>query len=173
MGPILEIELAGLGENCEGFDERTGEAFPDCQPDLVCEELIGAVTIPGADFFCRERPLLGGWSRTISRDDPDFDPDTLLSEGILDQLRDETGIDFELIALDSYRQQVVAGTNYVALYVAADPESGELVPFLAEISDPLFAEASVEAIMREGVTVDSDIPPGLPVGPIIEIDPLP
>lgn len=96
-----------------------------------------------------------------------------MSEGILDQLRDETGIDFERIVLDSYRQQVVAGTNYVALYVAEDPESGDLVPFLAEISDPLNAEAAVEAIMTEGVTGDIDIPAGLPVGPIIEIDPLP
>ena len=192
VGPILEIDplpepltLAGLGENCEGFDENTGEPFPNCQPDFVCEEDRESVTIPGANFFCQyatgliippeeEPPLLGGWSETIFQDDPDFDVDPLLSEGVLDQLRDETGIDFDLIELDSYRQQVVAGTNYVALYRALDNESGELIPFLAEISDPLGdAEASVEAIMIEGVTEDSDVPAGLPVGPILEIDPLP
>ena len=46
--------------------------------------------------------------------------------------------------------------------------------FLALIFDPLGdAEASVEAIEMEGVTRDSEIPAGLPVGPILEIDPLP
>ena len=200
VGPILEIDplpeleidplpeplpLAGLGENCLGFDENTGEAFPDCQPDFVCEEDRELVTIPGANFFCQyatgliippeeEPPLLGGWSETISADDPNFDADTLLSEGVIDQLRDETGIDFDLFRLDGYRQQVVAGLNYVALYTVLDNESGDSVSFLAEISVPLGdAEAAVEAIMTEGVTEDSDIPAGLPVGPILDIDPLP
>ena len=43
--------LAGLGETCEGFDERTGEPFPDCEEGLVCVGTFEA-GIPGALNTC-------------------------------------------------------------------------------------------------------------------------
>merc|ERR1711920_919309 len=42
---------ARLGETCGGFDERTGEQFPDCVEGLVCET-TGEASIPGAGSRC-------------------------------------------------------------------------------------------------------------------------
>ena len=47
---------AKLGENCEGFDESTGKAFPKCADGLVCEVAF-EVSIPGAEKTCG--PIFG------------------------------------------------------------------------------------------------------------------
>jgi hypothetical protein len=43
--------FAGLGEVCEGFNEFTGEPFPECEPGLECVD-SGLITIPGAGNIC-------------------------------------------------------------------------------------------------------------------------
>ena len=53
----MPIELAGLGEICEGFDESTGGPFPACQEGLVCQE-SGMVSIPGAGNYCVEQVVV-------------------------------------------------------------------------------------------------------------------
>ena len=53
--PIIEIEitpLAGLDENCEGFNVQTGEPFPDCAEPFVCEEIGENFGILGANKIC-------------------------------------------------------------------------------------------------------------------------
>merc|ERR1711920_397873 len=42
---------AKVGEPCEGLDENTGKAFPDCAEDMICME-TGEVSIPGAGKTC-------------------------------------------------------------------------------------------------------------------------
>ena len=44
--------LAGLDENCEGFNEYTGEPFPRCAEPLVCEEFDSNFRIFGSNFYC-------------------------------------------------------------------------------------------------------------------------
>ena len=44
--------LAGLDENCEGFNEETGEPFPRCAEPLVCEEFGSIFGIFGSNFYC-------------------------------------------------------------------------------------------------------------------------
>merc|ERR1719288_188065 len=48
---------AGLGENCLGFDENTGEAFPKCEEGLECEIQTG-FHIPGTESICVNRPSI-------------------------------------------------------------------------------------------------------------------
>ena len=74
-----------------------------------------------------EPPILGGYGETIFEDDFGFYADLLLSPEVLDQLREELGIDFPLIRLVAYREQIVAGINYVAKYEIADPEGDGLI----------------------------------------------
>ena len=51
-----QIEILGqVGDTCLGFDETTGEAFPDCGQGLECvEQSDGMVSIPGSEFICVE-----------------------------------------------------------------------------------------------------------------------
>ena len=53
--------LAGLGDQCGGFDELTGGPFPDCQEGLVCVGPVG-FGIPGALSRCEldEDDIVGG-----------------------------------------------------------------------------------------------------------------
>merc|ERR1712061_625812 len=44
-------QSARLGETCGGFDERTGESFPDCAEGLVCTR-TAELSIPGAGSRC-------------------------------------------------------------------------------------------------------------------------
>ena len=46
--------LSTLGENCRGFDGRTGGAFPECEGGLVCGGLFDIVTIPGMHCRCMD-----------------------------------------------------------------------------------------------------------------------
>ena len=48
---------AGLHENCLGFDENTGRAFPKCEEGLECEMQTG-FHIPGSESICVERPSI-------------------------------------------------------------------------------------------------------------------
>merc|ERR1712038_20110 len=54
-GTFLQAEYAQLGEKCEGFNERTGKAFPSCDEGLICEH-AGGVSIPGAGNICVPDP---------------------------------------------------------------------------------------------------------------------
>ena len=151
--PLPEIEtelipLAGLGENCAGFNEETGEPFPKCQPDFVCEENRDPdlIFLPGRNFFCtyatglilpeepiEPLPCLGCFGEE-ARPDDDL-RDLLLSEDIQNQLRTMTGFDFDLASPTSYRSQVVAGTNYIVKFRGLS-EDMQLY-FLALINEPL------------------------------------
>ena len=46
--------LSTLGENCRGFDESTGAAFPECECGLVCGGLYDIVAIPGTHCRCMD-----------------------------------------------------------------------------------------------------------------------
>ena len=63
--------FAGLGEVCEGFNEFTGEPFPECEPGLECVD-AGLITIPGAGNVC---------SLTITVDGEGEDSSTALLVG--------------------------------------------------------------------------------------------
>ena len=45
--------VSGLGEPCNGFNESTGQRFPDCEQGLLCRD-AGLVTIPGAGSTCQK-----------------------------------------------------------------------------------------------------------------------
>lgn len=48
-----EPTFAGLGETCEGFNESTGQPYPDCQPELVCKDKSSErISLPGAGKKC-------------------------------------------------------------------------------------------------------------------------
>lgn len=51
--------LAGLDENCQGFDETTGGPFPECEPGLTCID-VGGISIPGAENRCVLELIVGG-----------------------------------------------------------------------------------------------------------------
>ena len=44
--------LAGLGENCEGFNDETELPFPRCAEPFVCEPFGENFGILGANFRC-------------------------------------------------------------------------------------------------------------------------
>ena len=54
--PIIR---AGVGEICGGFNEFTGESFPDCEDGLVCES-AGFFSIPGAGNICKDKAAKAG-----------------------------------------------------------------------------------------------------------------
>ena len=43
--------VAKEGENCEGFNEFTGNPFPNCETGLVCKH-TAEMSIPGAGKTC-------------------------------------------------------------------------------------------------------------------------
>ena len=51
-----ETTYAKEGETCEGFDESTGKAFPNCANGLVCKS-TAEISIPGAGNTC----VNGAW----------------------------------------------------------------------------------------------------------------
>ena len=59
-----EIVKAGLGEICGGFNEFTGEPFPDCEDGLVCES-SGLFSIGGsAGNICKDKGAKAGLGET-------------------------------------------------------------------------------------------------------------
>jgi hypothetical protein len=57
MAAIEPKDVAFKGDTCEGFNEKTGKAFPHCARGLVCVDK-GMVTIPGEAKHCiMDRPM--------------------------------------------------------------------------------------------------------------------
>ena len=56
-------DKAGVGEICGGFNEFTGESFPDCEDGLVCES-AGGFSIPGAGNVCKDKAAKAGLGET-------------------------------------------------------------------------------------------------------------
>ena len=47
--------LGGAGDLCQGFNENTGRAFPECSDGFECAPLTGdVITIPGQESVCVE-----------------------------------------------------------------------------------------------------------------------
>jgi len=54
-------QLAGLGQVCEGHNENTGMAFPDCEDGLTCQSKPqGIIAPPGQGNWCQFPPQLAG-----------------------------------------------------------------------------------------------------------------
>lgn len=86
--------LAGEGETCGGFNEFTGQAFPDCAEGLECVS-SGLITIPGAGNVC----VQSGASSLAAKVDAVLD--AMVAE--VDSAKDQC-----LLHADDIREQIIA-----------------------------------------------------------------
>jgi len=63
LAPPTVPSLAKLNENCGGFNESTGMAYPDCEQGLQCLPR-GGFALPGAENTCQQVNRFAGLGET-------------------------------------------------------------------------------------------------------------